>query len=149
MPARFLGRMLTVKALLATIAMATLGLTALPAQARTPVAVQSDATASADLPLTPRFASLLASYRDCVLREVDENIPLGDHHSMARQALTACALSRGEMQAQLLSDILQQRPALSPALAASVADNGIGQIEPMIEQAAIDWAHVRYARIMD
>jgi len=139
-----------VKALLASILVTTLAMQALPAQAQQaePVAVQTGATASDDLPLTPRFASLLSSYRDCVLHEVDEKIALGDQRAMAQQAMSACALSRGEMRAQLVSDILKQDPALNPAKAASAADTGVEQIEPMIEQAAVDWAHVRYARTM-
>lgn len=142
--------MLTVKALLATIVMTTLGMQALPAQAQQaePAAVQTGATATDDLPLTPRFASLLSSYRDCVLHEVDEKIALGNQRDMALQAMSACALSRGEMRAQLVSDILRQDPALSTTRATSAADTGVEQIEPMIEQAAIDWAHVRYARTM-
>ncbi len=49
---QLLGRMLTVKALLASIALTALSLQPLPASAQTPVSVQSGATAVGDLPLT-------------------------------------------------------------------------------------------------
>lgn len=146
---QLLGRMLTVKALLASIALTALSLQPLPASAQTPVSVQSGATAVGDLPLTPRFAALLSGYRDCVLREVEETVALGDQREMARDAMSACVLSRWEMRTQLLSDILRSEPAISPAVAAASADSGVDQIEPMIHQAAVDWAHVRYGRIMD
>jgi hypothetical protein len=107
-----------------------------------PVSVVSD-----DLPLTPRFASLLTSYRNCVLIQVDAG-SLDDQRTMARQALSACAISRGEMRSQLLADIRASNPALAHAAAVQAAEAGLEQIDPMIEAAAIDRAHMAYARNM-
>ncbi len=132
-------------AILVTMAMSQ----ALPANARTAAtpAPQQIALNSAELPLTERFASLLTSYRNCVLRQVDRT-QLGEQQEMARTAMSACALSRGELRTQLISDIQNEQPHLSVALVLHHADTGLEQVDPMIEAAAVDWAHVRYARNM-
>jgi hypothetical protein len=130
------------------------GLTALPTalmaassdtESAQPVALSS--LSPDELPLTSRFASLLTSYRNCVLQEVDQGM-LGEQQDMARTAMSSCALSRGELRAQLLMDIRTQRPALSPAAAQTSAESGIAMLEPMIEAAAVDQAHMRYASTM-
>ncbi len=107
-----------------------------------PVAVSAD-----DLPLTARFATLLGSYRNCVLEQVDD-APLGLQQDMAKNAMQACALTRGELRNQLIADIQAQDTRMDADLAAQSADNGLQQVDPMIEAAAVDWAHVRYARNM-
>lgn len=128
---------------------------ALPATAReavpapqTPAPQTIAASSVAELPLTQRFASLLTSYRNCVLRQVDRTTQLGDQQEMAQNAMSACALSRGELRSQLIADIRNEQPHLSSALVLSHADTGLEQVDPMIEAAAIDWAHMRYARDM-
>jgi hypothetical protein len=123
--------------------------TSLQAAATTPIAETTPAAISSldDLPLTPRFANLLTSYRNCVLRQVDQGI-LGEQAAMAREAMSACALSRGELGAQLLADIRDAHPALGHALARTTAEAGMAQLEPMIEAAAVDQAHMRYASTM-
>lgn len=138
------------KAVLAAIMVTTLGVQAFPAQARIAAApkVAPEAVSTDDLPLTPRFATLLTGYRNCVLREVDQSVPLSDQKTMAQRAMSACALARGELRTQLLSDIRAQKPQISPALAQRAARTGLDQLDPMIEQAAVDWAHMRYARDM-
>jgi len=137
-----------VKALAAAIMVTALGLQALPAFAQDPAPTLAKPAASTDdLPLTPRFSALLSKYRDCVLQQVDQ-APLGDQRVMAQDAMAACALSRGEMQAQLLSDIRAQSPATPQKIALRSAETGMDQIDPMIEESAVDWAHVRYGRSM-
>jgi hypothetical protein len=123
------------------------GLQALPALAQRPVATTKVASTTDDLPLTPQFAALLSKYRDCVLHQVDQ-AALGDQRMMAQDAMSACALSRGEVQAQLLSDIRSQKPAAPQMIAMRSAETGMDQVDPMVEESAIDWAHVRYARSM-
>jgi hypothetical protein len=130
------------------VAMATLS--ALPASAQKVFgkqATQQIALSTEELPLTDRFAGLLTSYRNCVLAEVEAS-PLGVQENMAREAMTACAISRGELRTQLISDIRETRPRIGHAVALRSADNGLAQVDPMIEQAAIDWAHRRYASTM-
>jgi hypothetical protein len=124
-------------------------ITALPASAKAPVkpVAQPVSLSSDELPLTDRFASMLTSYRNCVLAEVEAS-PLGVQQQMAREAMSACAISRGELRAQLISDIREKQPKLSNAVALRSAEGGLAQVDPMIEQAAIDWAHKRYARSM-
>jgi hypothetical protein len=124
-------------------------LSALPASAQrvsgrpaTQIALSTE-----ELPLTDRFAGLLTSYRNCVLAEIEAS-PLGVQEHMAREAMTACAISRGELRAQLISDIRVSRPRIGNAVALRSADNGLAQVDPMIESAAIDWAHKRYASTM-
>lgn len=127
------------------IAMVLTGLSALPASAQTParpVTISAD-----DLPLTPRFATLLTGYRNCVLKQIDQ-APLGSQQDMAAQAMSACALSRGELQSQLISDVRSAYPKAASAAAAKAAEHGIDQLDPMIEQAAVAQAHARYARNM-
>ncbi len=141
------------KSALAAIMITMAGLSALPASAREaarPAAqpVAQSATMSADeLPLTDRFASLLTGYRNCVLAEVEAS-PLGRQQDMAKEAMSACATSRGELRAQLVSDIAAQQPKLGNALVLRSADSGMAQVDPMIEAAAVDWAHLRYVRDM-
>jgi hypothetical protein len=124
-----------------------IALSPLPASAKSlkaqPVSLTTD-----ELPLTDQFADLLTSYRNCVLMKVDATSSLGAQQDMARQAMSACALSRGELQAQLISDIRAQQPAISNAVALRSAESGMAQVDPMIEAAAIDRAHIRYARTM-
>ncbi len=119
---------------------------ALPASARE-AAPQPVAQSTADLPLTDRFASLLTSYRNCVLAEVDAS-PLGVQQAMARDAISACSLSRGQLRGQLVSDIRASRPRISATVALRSADSGMAQVDPMIEAAAVDWVHLRYASHM-
>lgn len=108
-----------------------------------PVAASAD-----ELPLTDTFASLLTSYRNCVLKHVDR-ADLGiTQQDMAKNAMSACALARGELRSQLLQDIKAQRPMMASALVTRDADNGLEQVDPMIEAAAVDRAHARYARVM-
>lgn len=105
------------------------------------------ASATDDLPLTPRFSALLSGYRDCVLQEVDKTA-LGSQQAMANAAMQACALARGEVEAQLLADVRAQNPSQAHKVAYRAAQDGMAQIDPMIEATAVDWAHVRYARSM-
>lgn len=129
-----------------TIVMGILAMTsALPASAKQ--ATQQIALSMEELPLTDRFAGLLTSYRNCVLAEVEAS-PLGVQETMAREAMSACAISRGELRAQLISDIREKQPRIKNAVALVSAENGLAQVDPMIEAAAIDWAHKRYARTM-
>ena len=129
-----------------TIVMGILAMTsALPASAKQ--ATQQIALSMEELPLTDRFAGLLTSYRNCVLAEVEAS-PLGVQETMAREAMLACAISRGELRAQLISDIREKQPRIKNAVALVSAENGLAQVDPMIEAAAIDWAHKRYARTM-
>jgi hypothetical protein len=100
-----------------------------------------------DLPLTPHFAGKLTRYRNCVLKAVDSGM-LGEQTAMARDAMSACALSRGELRSQLLADLRAAHPALNPSAALATAETGMAQLDPMIEAAAIDQAHLRYARDM-
>jgi hypothetical protein len=132
-----------------TLLVATATITALPASAKAPVkpVAQPVSLSSDELPLTNRFASMLTSYRNCVLAEVEAS-PLGVQQQMAREAMSACAISRGELRAQLISDIREKQPKLGNAVALRSAEEGLAQVDPMIEQAAIDWAHKRYARSM-
>jgi hypothetical protein len=109
-----------------------------------PVALSA---APEELPFTPRFANLLTNYRNCVLLQVDEGL-LGAQREMAREAMSACALSRGELRAQLISDLAATRPALDQAAAQTTAEAGLVQLDPMIEAVAVDQAHLRYARNM-
>src|SRR5690349_7959658 len=101
---------------------------ALPAAAQEakaqPVSVASD-----ELPLTERFSNLLTSYRNCVLKQVDQG-QLGSQQDMAKTALSACALSRGELRAQLISDIQEKQPHLSAAVALRSAESGLEQVDP-------------------
>lgn len=119
---------------------------ALPATAQEATAQTVSAT-SDELPLTERFSSLLTNYRNCVLKQVDKG-QLGSQQDMAQAAMSACALSRGELRAQLVSDIQDQQPHLSAAVVLRNADSGIEQVDPMVEAAAVGWAHMRYARNM-
>ncbi len=119
---------------------------ALPASARE-ASSQPVALSTADLPLTDHFASLLTSYRNCVLAEVDA-APLGVQQEMARDAISACSLSRTQLRAQLVSDIRASRPRTSSAIALRSAESGMAQVDPMIEAAAVDWVHLRYASNM-
>ncbi len=134
------------KAGLATLLVTVIALSPLPASARTATAQPVSLTAD-ELPLTDQFADLLTSYRNCVLMKVDAS-PLGSQQDMAQQAMSACALSRGELRAQLISDIQAQQPAISNAVALRGAESGLAQVDPMIEAAAIDRAHIRYSRNM-
>jgi hypothetical protein len=135
-----------VKAGLATIMVTATAFLALPAIAQevavTPVSVSTD-----DLPLTEGFSVLLTSYRNCVLRQVDSG-QLGSQQEMAKEAMSACALARGALRSQLVTDIRSQRPHMADAVALISADGGLEQVDPMIEAAAVDWAHMRYARTM-
>lgn len=129
-----------------TLVMGILAMTsALPASAKQ--VTQPIALSTEELPLTDRFAGLLTSYRNCVLAEVEAS-PLGVQKTMAREAMTACAISRGELRSQLISDIREKLPKISNAVALRSAEGGLAQVDPMIEQAAIDWAHRRYASTM-
>lgn len=129
-----------------TLVMGILAMTsALPASAKQ--MTQQIALSTEELPLTDRFAGLLTSYRNCVLAEVEAS-PLGIQETMAREAMTACAISRGELRAQLISDIREKLPKVSNAVALRSAEGGLAQVDPMIEAAAIDWAHRRYASTM-
>ncbi|MBO9671600.1 MAG: hypothetical protein J7485_13915 [Sphingobium sp.] len=129
-----------------TLVMGILAMTsALPASAKQ--MTQPIALSTEELPLTDRFAGLLTSYRNCVLAEVEAS-PLGIQETMAREAMTACAISRGELRSQLISDIREKLPKISNAVALRSAEGGLAQVDPMIEEAAIDWAHKRYARTM-
>ena len=119
---------------------------ALPATAQQATA-QPVAIAAEELPLTENFSNRLTSYRNCVLKQVDKG-QLGSQQDMAKSAMSACALSRGELRAQLVSDIQAQQPHLSTAIALRNAENGLEQVDPMVEAAAVDWAHMRYARTM-
>jgi len=134
-----------------TLVMGILAMTsALPASAQKisgKQMTQPIALSTEELPLTDRFAGLLTSYRNCVLAEVEAS-PLGIQETMAREAMTACAISRGELRAQLISDIREKLPKISNAVALRSAEGGLAQVDPMIEEAAIDWAHKRYARTM-
>lgn len=134
------------KAGLAAILVTMAAFQALPAAAQE-AAPQQVAVSNAELPLTERFSSLLTSYRNCVLRQVDSG-QLGHQQEMAKAAMSACALARGALRSQLVSDIQSDQPDLGAALALSHADSGLEQVDPMIEAAAIDWAHMRYARNM-
>ncbi|MBO9579760.1 MAG: hypothetical protein J7498_02610 [Sphingobium sp.] len=125
-------------------------MSALPASAQKmsgKQAAQPIALSAEEIPATDRFAGLLTRYRNCVLAEV-EAAPLGIQETMAREAMAACAISRGELRSQLFSDIREKRPKVGNAVALVSADYGVAQVDPMIEQAAIDWAHRRYARNM-
>ncbi len=127
------------------VTMATLSAFPASAEAAKPDAVAQTAAATDDLPLTAQFAGLLTSYRNCVLAEVNA-APLGVQQDMAREAMSACAVSRGALRTQLISDIRAQQPRASHAVALRSANSGMAQVDPMIEAAAIDWAHLRYVR---
>jgi len=138
------------KAGLATLLVTMIALSPLPASAKSLTkspAPQPVSLATDELPLTDQFADLLTSYRNCVLMKVDAET-LGTQQDMAHQAMSACALSRGELEARLISDIQAQQPAISNAVALRGAESGMAQVDPMIEAAAIDRAHIRYARTM-
>lgn len=122
-------------------------MSALPASAHAAQAKMQTVSATADLPLTDQFADLLTSYRNCVLLKV-EAAPLGAQQEMAKQAMSACALSRSELRAQLVSDIQAQQPDVNAAVALRSADSGMDEVDPMIEAAALNQAHLRYARNM-
>ena len=115
--------------------------------AKLPVA-QPVALAADELPMTARFASLVTTYRNCVLLQVDKGA-LASHGEMADRAMSACALSRHEVESQLVADIEAEHPKLAPAVATRSAQGGMDQIDPMIESAALERAHARYARDMD
>jgi len=133
------------KAILATLMVSSAAFLALPASANS--GTQPAALSTADLPLTDHFAGLLTSYRNCVLAEVDA-APLGAQRDMAQQAMSACGVSRDHLRAQLVSDIRSSQPALSSAMALRSADHGMEQVDPMIEAAALNWVHLRYASNM-
>ncbi len=82
-----------------------------------------------------------------MLAEVDAT-PLAAHQDMAREAMSACAVTRKELRAQLILDIRAQQPKISNAVALRSAESGMAQVDPMIESAAVDWAHLRYVRDM-
>jgi hypothetical protein len=127
-----------------------LSLIATPALAREgkPAPAQPAATASNDeLPLTPRFAAAVTAYRNCVMEAVDAG-SLADHRAMATAAMASCAIARGQMASQLASDIRQQRPSLAAVAVDTSAATGLEQIDPMIEDAAIERAHAKYAASM-
>ena len=127
-----------------------LSLTATPALAHEgqPAPAQPAASAPSDeLPLTPRFAAAVTAYRNCVMEAVDAG-SLADHREMASAAMAACAIARGQMASQLASDIRQQHPSFAPAAIDTSAANGLDTIEPMIEDAAIERAHAKYAQSM-
>lgn len=134
------------KAGLTTLLITLAALSPLPASAKAPVTKPVSLTTD-ELPLTDQFASLLTSYRNCVLLHVDA-AQLGSQQDMAHQAMSACALSRGELQAQLIADIQARQPKISNAVAYRGAQSGMAQVDPMIEAAAIDRAHIRYASNM-
>lgn len=135
------------KSALAAIMVTFATMSALPASAEEAAKphAQPAAASTDELPLTAQFASLLTSYRNCVLSEVDA-APLGVQQDMAREAMSACAISRGALRSQLIADIRAQQPKLGNAVTLKNADDGLAQVDPMIEAAAIDWAHMRYVR---
>jgi len=126
-----------------------LSLIATPALAREgePAKPATPAAASDELPLTPRFAAAVTAYRNCVMEAVDAG-SLADHREMATAAMASCAIARGQMASQLASDIRQQHPSFAPAAIDTTAANGLDTIEPMIEDAAIERAHAKYAQSM-
>ena len=135
------------KSALAAIMVTIAGISALPASAHEAARPDTQPISSStdELPLTARFASLLTGYRNCVLAEVEAS-PLGRQQDMAKEAMSACAIARSELRTQLVSDIAAQQPRLSNALVLRSADSGMAQVDPMIEAAAVDWAHLRYVR---
>ncbi|MBO9575800.1 MAG: hypothetical protein J7494_08705 [Sphingobium sp.] len=132
---------------LAVILVTATAFFALPAAAQEATA-QRAAPSAEDLPLTDNFANLLTSYRNCVLKHVDRSDLGITQQDMAKNAMSACALARGELRSQLLEDIKNIRPQMASALIMRDADNGLEQVDPMIEAAAVDRAHARYARAM-
>ncbi|MGD9812215.1 MAG: hypothetical protein AB7U35_12945 [Sphingobium sp.] len=101
----------------------------------------------ADMPFTPAFGASLDRYRNCVLMQVDAQ-PLTSAAHMASEAMTACAIVRTEVQHQLASDIETQNPHHTQDIALTHAEGGMGIVDPMIEEAAIERAHMAFARVM-
>jgi hypothetical protein len=143
-----LGKDVPVNTLLASALLMALTATPALAGAREGTPAQPAASApSEDLPMTPRFAAAVTAYRNCVMEAVDAG-SLADHHEMASAAMAACAIARGQMASQLASDIRQQHPGFTPVTADTSAASAVDQIEPMIEDAAIERAHAKYAQSM-
>ncbi len=130
----------------AAIMVTAIGIQAAPALAKgamEPASVQ----AQIDMPFTPAFGASIDRYRNCVLRAVDAQA-LTSAATMAGDAMTACAMARTEVQHQLASDIAAQNPRHAQTVALTHAESGMATIDPMIEDAAVERAHMAFARVM-
>tara|TARA_R110000782_G_scaffold167129_5_gene259153 strand:+ start:8208 stop:8609 length:402 start_codon:yes stop_codon:yes gene_type:complete len=131
------------KKVLAAIMVTVLGAQALPALAETAASVP----AQADMPFTEQFASALTRYRNCVLRQVD-NQALTTIEHMTSEAISACVIAHGEVQQQLAADIRAQKRGHTQEVAMRHAQDAMASVDPMIEQAAAERARVAFARVM-
>jgi len=132
--------------ILAAIMVTALGAQAVPALAET-VPSNASVPAEAEMPFTEQFASALTRYRNCVLKQVDKQAP-GDKSQMVNEAMSACVLSRVELQEQLAADIRASSPVHSEEAALSQAEGALTGIDPMIEAAAAEHTSIVYARVM-
>jgi hypothetical protein len=130
----------------AAIMVTAMGLSATPALAQDPAPTLSGPGA-ADMPFTDQFASAVTRYRNCVLKSMDGQA-LTDATTMTRGAMKDCAAYRSEVQQQLAADIAAQNAGHAQHVALVQAEDGVASIDPMIEQAAIERAHMAFARVM-
>lgn len=135
-----------VSRILAGIMVTSLSMASLPALAKA-TAKNTTVQAEVAMPFTPAFGTSITRYRNCVLRAVDAQA-LTDAATMASDAMNACALYRGEVQAQLASDIAAHNPQHAQEIALTQAENGMAVVDPMIAQAAAERAHMAFARVM-